>query len=150
MDLKQTRSLRFVKVNVKGFLNKNFFFCYTLADIDECNTNKTSFYYNNLNDIYTWKKCNEMTSQCVNTIGGYKCECKSKFAKISDDCVDVNECELLSWKRLNCSINSECVNYNGGYECTCHKGYKMVAEECLGKLHFNCIVIRKMANTFQT
>jgi hypothetical protein len=70
------------------------------------------------------------SSQCVNTIGSYKCECKEGFLKLNNYCIDIDECN--EWNNINCSINSECVNYAGSYECKCFNGFRRLNGECRG------------------
>lgn len=59
-------------------------------------------------------------AQCVNTPGGYFCECPNGYAgnpKVA--CTDIDECEARS-----CGPNSQCKNTPGSYKCECKPGFK--------------------------
>ena len=71
---------------------------------------------------------------CVNTDGGYECNCRSGYQKASTDnsvpCTDINECDVQSLN--NCTTTtSTCQNTGGGYTCKCKSGYQQKnAYEC--------------------
>ncbi|KYM87211.1 Fibrillin-2 [Atta colombica] len=70
---------------------------------------------------------------CMNTEGGYDCECPAGYILMPDDrknCVDVDEC-LTS--HHNCT--HDCVNLLGGYTCTCYKGHYLHTD------NFTCLDI---------
>ncbi|XP_078662329.1 uncharacterized protein LOC144906165 isoform X2 [Branchiostoma floridae x Branchiostoma belcheri] len=75
-------------------------------DIDECSNS-------------TLNNCDPLSGTCVNTDGGYSCECDAGFTLQADGttCQDNNECTDL------CK-NGDCVNTPGSFNCTCHAGYK--------------------------
>eukprot|EP00388_Colpodella_angusta_P014247 GDKJ01035633.1.p1 GENE.GDKJ01035633.1~~GDKJ01035633.1.p1 ORF type:complete len:667 (+),score=104.25 GDKJ01035633.1:166-2166(+) len=62
--------------------------------------------------------------RCTNTIGGYKCSCKSGFvwSSISSGCVDDNEC--TSGKH-NCGAK-KCINSIGSFICDCDDPTKVI------------------------
>lgn len=73
-------------------------------DIDECATLKTACGTN---------------AQCINTAGGYFCQCPPGFSgnpKLS--CADVDECASRP-----CGPNSICENSPGSFTCQCKSGF---------------------------
>ncbi|KAI8492386.1 hypothetical protein Bbelb_298390 [Branchiostoma belcheri] len=75
-------------------------------DIDECSNS-------------TLNNCDPLSGTCVNTDGGYSCECDAGFTLQADGttCQDNDECTDL------CK-NGDCVNTPGSFNCTCDAGYK--------------------------
>ena len=58
-------------------------------------------------------------AQCVNTQGGYFCQCPPGFngnPKVA--CLDVDECAEHA-----CGPNTQCTNLAGSYKCECKPGY---------------------------
>ncbi|KAH7649817.1 extracellular protein [Cryptosporidium bovis] len=88
-------------------------------DIDECSNGES--------------KCDQ---KCVNTFGGYKCECYKGFrlnisgvkSKNENDtynsgvCVDIDECSEMP-HLTGCSHG--CINTRGGFQCTCPRGLQL-------------------------
>ncbi|CAC5394799.1 unnamed protein product [Mytilus coruscus] len=71
--------------------------------------------------------CQNDDKTCVNKDGGYECNCRSGFEKVSADdsfpCADINECSSATTN--NCSTTtSTCQNTGGGYTCRCNTGYQ--------------------------
>ena len=94
-------------------------------DIDECRENKNA--------------CElEKGEVCINTISSYFCECKQGYAwsEVTQQCQDINECELLSSDSndLVCKSNSICINLNGSFKCECKTGWRSTIDsnDCLG------------------
>ena len=67
--------------------------------------------------------------QCVDTLGGYKCECKEGYYGDGvKSCVLANECELGIHK---CHKTlATCVNTHQSYECHCNKGFEGDGRTC--------------------
>ena len=67
---------------------------------------------------------------CVNTAGGYKCDCQDGWTgdgtTDGTGCTDVDECEQTS--PAVCGRHSECDNLPGTYECECEEGYMSPTE----------------------
>eukprot|EP00961_Rhodomonas_salina_P176023 2373147-Rhodomonas_salina.1 len=57
---------------------------------------------------------------CVNTVGGFACNCRAGWQASGGVCVDVNECEDSQGL---CSAAEVCKNTEGGYLCNCGEGY---------------------------
>lgn len=58
-------------------------------------------------------------AQCVNTQGGYFCQCPPGYngnPKVA--CVDVDECAAHA-----CGPSAQCTNLAGSYKCECKPGY---------------------------
>lgn len=73
---------------------------------------------------------------CINSLGGFQCECKSGYVmnKETGLCDDIDECtspsyggtDIYGYNRLQCSGDSRvCRNIPGSYECVCKDGYKL-------------------------
>ncbi|GAU97526.1 hypothetical protein RvY_08804 [Ramazzottius varieornatus] len=60
---------------------------------------------------------------CVNTLGGFRCDCKSPgfVHETSKICRDIDECALRTDR---CHANGKCLNTEGSYNCQCLPGYK--------------------------
>ncbi|VDM44384.1 unnamed protein product [Toxocara canis] len=82
-------------------------------DINECDENRHS--------------CDPSTSVCVNTEGGYICECAAGYEGIDGICVDVDECER---GQAGCNIAARCENYIGSVGCKCGPGYTGDGIDC--------------------
>ncbi|XP_065939071.1 uncharacterized protein [Magallana gigas] len=79
----------------------------TCTDKDECTTNAD--------------KCNDVTTTCLNSVGGYSCPCKTGYQRETTyTCTDVDECTNSS---NPCPANSRCQNSVGSYDCVCNYGY---------------------------
>lgn len=62
-------------------------------------------------------------SECVNTNGGYHCQCPPNFKKAeppNSGCVDIDECVA---QQHACGANSSCENLLGSHKCECKKGF---------------------------
>ncbi|XP_049339341.1 fibrillin-1 isoform X2 [Astyanax mexicanus] len=59
--------------------------------------------------------------QCINTDGGFRCECPTGYSLDSSrvNCTDTDEC-----KDGNPCGNGTCNNVFGGFECTCDEGFE--------------------------
>ncbi|PVD36008.1 hypothetical protein C0Q70_02978 [Pomacea canaliculata] len=76
------------------------------TDTDEC-----------LNQDVT-DNCTLTHAVCVNSPGGYKCECHVGFLRDQFGvCQDINECP-------SSPCSQGCINTNGSYTCTCHSGFQ--------------------------
>ncbi|EDV29249.1 uncharacterized protein TRIADDRAFT_51362 [Trichoplax adhaerens] len=76
------------------------------SDFDECASSATN-------------SCQQV---CVNTIGGYTCDCQSGYQLNADGktCLDADECFK------NSQICGQiCTNTNGSYICSCHSGFNL-------------------------
>ncbi|CAH8462372.1 unnamed protein product [Schistosoma bovis] len=69
--------------------------------------------------------------QCVNMIGGYRCQCAPGYKNGENEksCVDIDECNV---KPYNNDINyispcpySLCINQPGSYQCQCPDGFRL-------------------------
>ncbi|KRY15577.1 Fibulin-1 [Trichinella patagoniensis] len=65
---------------------------------------------------------------CVNSIGGYHCECRSgfRFNSVIKKCEDINECQNRS--SVLCSKHGSCVNTVGSFHCVCDPGYELSSD----------------------
>lgn len=68
------------------------------------------------NDCVDERQCPGENFVCLNTVGGFKCVCRSGYTLSGGLCVDVDECESAPCEHL-------CDNTPGGYECSCYSGY---------------------------
>ncbi|XP_078582062.1 uncharacterized protein LOC144865317 isoform X1 [Branchiostoma floridae x Branchiostoma japonicum] len=75
-------------------------------DIDECSNS-------------TLHMCDPDGGRCVNTEGGYSCECDAGFTLQADGttCQDDDECTTV------CK-NGDCTNVPGSFNCSCNSGYQ--------------------------
>ncbi|XP_077600128.1 thrombomodulin [Stigmatopora nigra] len=70
------------------------------------------------NDCSDERQCPGENTRCVNTMGGFKCECEVGFQITGGSCVDMDECS-------SAPCEHECRNTPGSYKCSCYEGYKM-------------------------
>lgn len=80
--------------------------------------------------------------QCINTVGSYRCLCKTGYTTglTGTSCVDLDECVQAPKP-----CNFICKNTEGSYQCSCPRGYLLQAngksckdlDECATKQH-NC------------
>ncbi|XP_053395361.1 uncharacterized protein LOC123523940 isoform X4 [Mercenaria mercenaria] len=80
---------------------------------------------------------NKIHSECQNTNGSYKCDCKRGYFPQNNTCKDIDECQEGSG---NCI--QECENTEGGHLCKCSLGYKGSWNNCSAcfgnKFGLNC------------
>lgn len=109
-------------------------------DVNEC-----EFYRGQVKtrSVFMFKSSNLRTSSqvcssnsdCINTVGSYRCECKEGFRKQegSDDkiCIDINECNEMPGM-----CEQRCINYWGSFRCACETGFRLSDNNptCEGKL----------------
>lgn len=79
----------------------------TCEDVDECVDESA---------------CAGANTRCVNTLGGFGCQCAEGFEDAGGGCVDVDECIMGPCEH-------ECVNTVGGYNCTCLDGFRQSTED---------------------
>ncbi|CAG2228191.1 unnamed protein product [Mytilus edulis] len=64
--------------------------------------------------------CQSDDKSCVNEDGGYECNCRAGYEKVSADdsvpCADINECSSATTNNCSATI-STCQNTDGGYTC---------------------------------
>lgn len=73
-------------------------------------------------DLHKGKVCPQ-NSECINTVGSYRCDCKDGFRKSRPEdliCTDVDECSEIPGL-----CHQRCINYWGSYRCSCEPGYKL-------------------------
>jgi len=81
--------------------------------------------------------CHQYDANCVNTIGGYNCDCKPGFWGDGSYCVDHNECNEGTH---NCDAdNVICENTYGSFICPCAFGFVDMPPtfDCNGKIRNN-------------
>ncbi|XP_075212261.1 protein kinase C-binding protein NELL2-like isoform X2 [Lycorma delicatula] len=67
-------------------------------------------------------------TKCVNTIGGYECQCLPGHRRLDRfNCVEIDEC--LSGLH-ECDSHATCLNTQGSYHCQCHPGYSGDGYNC--------------------
>ena len=70
--------------------------------------------------VDTSAKCLTNNTICLNTHGSFECVCSHGLQNISNECVDIDECQL---NLLNsCPKDSQCLNTFGSYKCECSSG----------------------------
>ncbi|CAL1534449.1 unnamed protein product, partial [Lymnaea stagnalis] len=77
------------------------------SDIDECKRQNNSCSVNEL---------------CVNTEGGFSCQCHPGSERKNEVCTDIDECLAISSHRCDLTLEN-CINTNGSYRCECKKGF---------------------------
>lgn len=74
------------------------------------------------------RQCPDNTD-CMNTIGGFECNCLSGYTRKNDICVDIDECKQFPCEHI-------CSNTEGSYTCSCYDGYILTAQSpYICKLH---------------
>ena len=65
-----------------------------------------------------------INAKCINSEGGYECECRPGYEKIEltakSRCRDTNECVFGAFP---CGQNTKCINTDGGFKCLCKDGF---------------------------
>lgn len=90
-------------------------------------------------------------AKCINTIGGYECECLQGFERIAEGagCTDVDECFLSM-----CHPAASCSNLVGSFSCSCPDGFVGDGMQChetiLYPIANNSIVVPRKANALAT
>ncbi|XP_051909308.1 thrombomodulin [Hippocampus zosterae] len=64
------------------------------------------------------RQCPGDNSRCVNTVGGFRCECQGGFKLTDGSCVDRDECASAPCEHM-------CDNTPGSYKCSCSGGYRV-------------------------
>uniref|UniRef100_A0A8C9BRP9 Adhesion G protein-coupled receptor E1 n=1 Tax=Phocoena sinus TaxID=42100 RepID=A0A8C9BRP9_PHOSS len=67
-------------------------------------------------------------SECINSLGSYRCSCQVGFTSKNSICEDVDECA----DPRTCPEHSTCHNSLGSYSCACNPGF----ESSRGKMSF--------------
>ena len=108
--------------------------------------------------------CPGANSECVNTLGSFRCQCRAGFAENNGSCLgkctspelshkssvdsvlhvldsDMNECE-----DSNNGCDGQCINTEGSYDCLCTNGRVWSADNrsCEGILW--CIVLNSCSS----
>ena len=80
-------------------------------DVDECATGCLN-------------ECDPIATYCINTPGGYGCQCRAGFVldHASNTCVDVDECSMPPSVN-ECHEHARCLNTNGSHVCLCESGF---------------------------
>ncbi|XP_077184565.1 EGF-containing fibulin-like extracellular matrix protein 2 isoform X2 [Paroedura picta] len=60
------------------------------------------------------------SQQCINTPGGFHCQCPDGYRKISTECVDIDECRYRYCQH-------RCVNSPGSFSCQCEPGFQLAS-----------------------
>ncbi|RTG82681.1 uncharacterized protein DC041_0001435 [Schistosoma bovis] len=63
--------------------------------------------------------------QCVNMIGGYRCQCAPGYKNGENEksCVDIDECSIFTPAESCPDTRARCVNTQGSYVCVCPEGF---------------------------
>ncbi|XP_032235667.2 signal peptide, CUB and EGF-like domain-containing protein 2 [Nematostella vectensis] len=80
-----------------------------------------------INECEDQLSCDRSSTRCVNSVGSFKCVCKSGFKPnhASDfRCTDVNECVETAH---NCQ--QKCNNDYGSYHCSCDPGFQLNSDK---------------------
>jgi hypothetical protein len=81
------------------------------------------YYFSDVDECKNRNICGA-NAKCVNSNGGYQCDCKNGYEKIEQSpksrCKDANEC---LFGRFPCGANAKCINTDGGYKCLCKDGF---------------------------
>ncbi|KAK6060817.1 calcium binding EGF domain protein, partial [Cooperia oncophora] len=66
-------------------------------------------------------------AKCINTVGGYECECLAGFERIAEGagCTDIDECFLSV-----CHPAASCANLVGSFSCSCPDGFVGDGMQC--------------------
>merc|ERR1712113_266143 len=59
-------------------------------------------------------------AQCIDTIGGFDCECIAGYNGDGFSCVNNDECAAGTH---DCDVNAKCTDTDGGFDCECNAGY---------------------------
>uniref|UniRef100_T1IVS8 EGF-like domain-containing protein n=1 Tax=Strigamia maritima TaxID=126957 RepID=T1IVS8_STRMM len=82
----------------------------TCNDVDECESESSC----------------SANAICINSEGGYSCECLEGFEMKMGNCIDINECAILH----RCGPAGFCINYPGNFTCLCVGGYELIDGIC--------------------
>jgi hypothetical protein len=93
-------------------------------DIGECKEQPGEFLKSNSGTVSTHIFQGICQHSCRNTLGSYRCYCRTGFQLNSNNktCDDINECEKHD-PRILCKSPASCRNTLGSYNCSCPTGF---------------------------
>lgn len=65
--------------------------------------------------------CTGEGEECINTQGGYSCECRYDFVEEDGKCINISICDKCE--------HMDCRKDNGVYKCFCKKGYRVTDKD---------------------
>ena len=84
-------------------------------------------------------------SICINTPGGFSCDCIVGFELIGrNTCIDINECLTNTH---NC--HQQCNNTVGNFKCSCYDGFFLNNDNTCSSKYANCEFICIPSHVFQ-
>ncbi|CAK6969557.1 thrombomodulin-like [Scomber scombrus] len=93
-----------------------------------------------INECKEKSPCTGEGEECVNTEGGFQCNCKDDYVKEDGVCVNVSICSKCE--------HMDCEKLNGIYQCKCREGFRVAAwdptkceiictkQDCLAKCNY--------------
>ncbi|XP_053372749.1 uncharacterized protein LOC123561027 [Mercenaria mercenaria] len=86
-----------------------------------------------INECLITNVCEDANKICSNTIGSYKCACRSGYKLENGICIDNDECSDPS---LN-TCEQQCTNSVGSFSCNCDVGYSVDPENATKCIDIN-------------